>query len=178
MEFSFRKLDSSDVSVVLNWLKKPHIQEFRDNSKENHDDIKHFAEERKIRPYHDGIYSYWLGAIDNDIFCMIMTSRIESDSYIHRDYILRDQITYSLDFCIGNKTYLAQGLAAPVLKEFIKYFKKNIDPSVGAFFIDPHRSNPRAKHVYQKAGFKIVGEFVRESGFFTGQLHDLLIIKI
>ena len=66
--------------MVLNWLKKPHIQEFWDNSKENHDDIKHFTEKRKIRPYHDGIYSYWLGAIDNDIFCMIMTSRIESDS--------------------------------------------------------------------------------------------------
>jgi RimJ/RimL family protein N-acetyltransferase len=160
------------------WLNKPHIQEFWDNSKEHHDDIRHFAEGRKTPAvYHDGIYSYWLGAVGKDLFCMIMTPKIVDDHYIYRNYLLQIQTAYSLDFCIGNNVYLGHGLAAPALKGFMEYFKQNIDPSIEAYFIDPNKSNPRAKHVYQNAGFKAVGEFVREKGFFTGQSHDLLIKK-
>lgn len=178
--FTFRRLAFKDVPTILGWLNKPHIQEFWDNSEEHHNDIGHFAEGRKTpASYHDGIYSYWLGAVDQDLFCMIMTSEMKYDSCpkVHQANLVPDKKTYGLDFCIGNVDYLGQGLGAPALKGFMQYFKENIDPNVYSFFIDPNQNNPCAKHVYEKAGFKIVGEFVAESGVFIGQKHDLLLKK-
>ncbi|PWY56541.1 acetyltransferase [Legionella qingyii] len=61
--------------------------------------------------------------------------------------------TIGLDFGIGNIKYLGQGLAAPTLIEFVSFYNKSVDPLADTFFIDPDKNNPRAKHVYSKAGF-------------------------
>ena len=175
---TFRKLNLEDVQTIFTWLDEAHIQKFWDNSQKHRDDIVHFAEGRKTpSPYHNGIFSYWVGALNDELFCMIMTSEISYDDcpQIWKDKLLPDKKSCSLDFCIGNKDYLGKGFAAITLEKFIEYFRLDVDSSVFSFFIDPNKNNPRARHVYEKAGFKIVGEFIAESGFFAGQVCDLMV---
>lgn len=55
-----------------------------------------------------------------------------------------------------------------------------IDPHADTFFIDPDDNNPRAQHVYEKAGFKLVGKFIAEKAFwdFTGDKTHLMVKKM
>ena len=86
--------------------------------------------------------------------------------------------TYFIDFGIGNKEYLGKGLAAITLDGFVKFYKKEVDPLADTFFIDPDLSNPKAKHVYEKAGFVLKGNFEMISGFFKGNPSHLLVKQI
>lgn len=43
------------------------------------------------------------------------------------------------------------------------------------FFIDPAEHNPRAKHVYENAGFKMVGDFEMDIGVFKGEQTHLMV---
>jgi RimJ/RimL family protein N-acetyltransferase len=56
------------------------------------------------------------------------------------------------------------------------YFAKQIEPRTKRFLIDPDINNPRAIHVYQKAGFKIVSEFTMEGGYFD-QSRGVMMVK-
>ncbi len=85
---------------------------------------------------------------------------------------------YGLDYIIGNPKFFGKDYGAKTLAEFIDYFRENIDPKADTFFIDPGVDNPRAKHVYMKAGFQHVGNFVMQgdcSG--SSKLHHLLVKK-
>jgi RimJ/RimL family protein N-acetyltransferase len=67
-----------------------------------------------------------------------------------------DGLAITLDIFIGDTEYLGKGLASTVIKEFlISQFS-----DVSEVFIDPEKSNVKAAHVYQKVGFRIVGEFI------------------
>ena len=51
---------------------------------------------------------------------------------------------------------MGKGIAVPMIREFlIDHF-----PNVKRVLIDPEVTNQRATHVYQKVGFKIIGEFI------------------
>jgi RimJ/RimL family protein N-acetyltransferase len=62
--------------------------------------------------------------------------------------------------------------------DFVDFFHDRVDPLADTFFIDPSQNNPKARHVYSKAGFIQVGDFTMESGFFTGDVTHLMIKKI
>ena len=62
----------------------------------------------------------------------------------------------TLDLFICDTAFLGKGLSVQMIREFLlTHFadKKKV-------FIDPEASNKRAIHVYQKAGFRITGEFI------------------
>ena len=65
----------------------------------------------------------------------------------------------------------------PSLKQFIDFYHIEVDPKADTFFIDPDDANPRAKNVYEKAGFKLVGEFLMQDGAFKEQKTHLMIMK-
>jgi RimJ/RimL family protein N-acetyltransferase len=84
--------------------------------------------------------------------------------------------TYGLDYMIGSKAHVGKGLGAETLGAFVEFFKTNIDPQADTFFIDPDERNPRAKHVYEKAGFEHVGDFVMDGeGVFNGHKTHLMV---
>ena len=86
--------------------------------------------------------------------------------------------TYSLDYMIGNSNFFGKGYGAKTLVEFIDYFRACVDTKADTFFIDPEISNERAKHVYMKAGFEHVCDFLMEGDVSgAGKVHHLLIRK-
>jgi RimJ/RimL family protein N-acetyltransferase len=123
------------------------------------------------------MFDYWVGRMDGVSYAIIMThpeNETISPDYF-KPYLARGGKTFSMDFGIGNKDFIGKGLAALTLEEFIKYFAKHIEPEAKMFLIDPDMENPRAIHVYQKAGFKVVSEFVMSKGYFEGEKRLLMV---
>ena len=165
--------------VILEWLDAKHIKEFWDNTPEHRQDILLFMQGRKeSSPYADGIFTYWIGFIEQDPYCLVMTSEMINDADLpsyYRECISKTGKTYSIDFMIGNENYFGKGLAAPTLDTFMRFMREKIDSSIDTFMIDPEEANPRAKHVYEKAGFQTVSEFVSTRGSGKGTKHFLMI---
>jgi predicted acetyltransferase len=77
---------------------------------------------------------------------------------------------------IGNSKFFGKGYGDQTLSDFIDYFRECFDPKADTFIIDPASDNVRAKHVYMKAGFKHVCDFMMEGDVSgTGKVHHLLL---
>ena len=75
-----------------------------------------------------------------------------------------------IDFYILALVFIAVSF---VFTKLLKRFAK-----ADTFFIDPNKDNLRATHVYEKAGFKLIGSFAAEQGFFIGKESFLMIKKL
>ncbi len=178
---TFKKATLEHKDTIFSWLSEPHMQEFWDNSQEHRDDIVDFMQGRKISaPYFGGIFSYWVGFVDDDPYALIMTHEECAETNPPRymlPHLSKTGKTYGLDFGIGNAKYVGKGLAATTLQAFMDFFIKTVEPKTDRFLIDPMENNPRAIHVYQKAGFEIVGEFTQEGGYFSQSKGFLMTVN-
>lgn len=178
MNITFKKAAFENYETVLKWLAEPHIIEFWDNSQEHKDDILIFMKGRiEPSPYFEGIFDYWLGFIDNEPFCLLMTSDVLPYQDLPENWIAhlsKAGKTYTIDFMIGNKKYLGKGLGGETLDQFTRHIHSN-DPKVDTFIIDPAFANPRAKKVYEKGGFNVVDSFYRK--FNDVNLQHYLMVK-
>lgn len=182
MKIHFKQVTSENLNIIFNWLKQDFIIEFWDNTQDHKDDIINFVEGRK-KPsnYADGNYVYWLAIIDNEPFAMFMTikeTRFNDIAQEKIDKLSKTGNSYGIDYMIGNHEFFGKGYGTRTLNEFIDFFRSSVDPKADIFLIDPNCNNPRAKHVYIKAGFKHVCDFIMEGNCSgSGELHNLLIKK-
>lgn len=183
MMIYFEKARFCHQKILWHWLKEPHIQEFWDNSQEHKDDILNFMNGRtQPSTYCEGLYTYWIGFVDKIPYCLIMSLQ-EKPAYampaLKKAYLSLHGNTYSIDFMIGNKDYLGKGLASKTLGAFIKFITEHYDTQAHTFFIDPDVTNSKARHVYEKAGFTYIDDFVMEgTGVFVGRKTHFLVKKI
>lgn len=164
---TFEKASLRHKESVFEWLETPHVKEFWDNSQNHKDDIVIFMNGRKEpSPYFDGICHYWIGLINNDPYCLVVTTEVLATkttlSDLWKSNLSKKGRTFTIDFMIGNQKYFSKGLAVPTLEAFTSFVQTKIDPSIDTFFIDPEERNKRAKHVYEKAGFRCIGDFHRD----------------
>lgn len=158
MKINFRKVKKSDQPTILNWFKEKHVQEF------------YYGEGlqstlRNLELYCNGIhhnerysFEHWIGLHDGTPFAFLMTTPIvgpydPKDAY--NQWHIANKKTFTLDILIGAKEFLGKGLAADMIRKFILAEYASAD----FFLIDPEASNHKAIHVYEKVGFKKVGEF-------------------
>lgn len=182
MSIKFEKARLIHKEIIFSWLDKPHMKEFWDMSPEHREDIEIFMKGRaKISPYFNGIFTYWIASYNDEPYGLVMTSEeseeANSPDYF-KPYLSQTGKTIGLDFCIGNEKYLDRGFAAPTLKSFTEFFTIEIEPSADTYLIDPHTNNPRAINVYEKAGFKVVNEYVQDSGYFADSTGVLMRLRI
>ena len=176
----FQKTTLRYSQEVLQWLSQPHVQKFWDNSPEHRQDILIFMKGRsESSPYWNGIFDYWIGTMDGEPYCLLMTSEILPDqpdvSDLWKAHLSKTGRTFSIDFMIGNPKFLGKGFGGPTLEAFTKFIQENIDLSIDTFLIDPAASNLRAKHAYENAGFTIVGTFYRDCREEKNAKHFLMV---
>lgn len=172
-DISFEKATFPYKDLLLVWHEKAHVKEFWDNSQNQRKNVINYLQGKK------DIFDYWIGFIENKPYSLLMTSDCTTDSpEVFKPYLSKTGKTFSIDFMIGEEAFLGKGLGSITLKAFINFLRKNIDPMIHTFIIDPAETNPRAIHVYEKAGFKKVQEFTPQVGFFKGIYHFLMIQEI
>jgi predicted acetyltransferase/8-oxo-dGTP pyrophosphatase MutT (NUDIX family)/RimJ/RimL family protein N-acetyltransferase len=182
VDIIFEKVSKEHKLAIFSWLAEPHVQEFWDNTQDHKDDILNFMEGRKTSSFYcGGKYVYFVAKKENHPFALIMTikeSAAEDIGELKLASLSKLGTSYGIDYMIGDKDYFGKGYGAATLSSFVEFFKSEIDSKADAFLIDPSVDNPRAKHVYMKAGFEYVGDFVMAgevSG--KGKLHHLLVKK-
>lgn len=176
----FVKASLSHEKIIFSWLSEPHMMEFWDNSQEHKDDILNFIHNRK-QSYFSGTTKYFVGLIDEEPFAFLLADFLSASEDLpscQKTYLSKSGHTISLDFGIGNRDFIGKGLAAPTLEAFVRYYCTDIDNQADTFFIDPDEHNPRARHVYEKAGFEYVSDYHPTEGAFIGSTAQLMVKKI
>ena len=177
----FEKANLCHKDIIFDWLEEVHIKEFWDNTQAHKDDIVKFLNGRiASSTYANGKYIYWIASCNGDPFAMLMTI-IQETNHLEEpklSHLSKTGHTYGIEYMIGNKNYLDKGYGAKTLSEFIDFFRKEFEHKADTFMIDPENNNPRAKHVYIKAGFEYITDFIMSGDVSgTGKLHHLLIKK-
>lgn len=169
---TFRGAGPDDGPTLLAWLDEPHVREFWDPSD---------AGRRNMLAYLDGTkdtFDYWIGDIDGEPFCQVMTTDARDGEPRHlTPHIAPHGETWTVDFMIGDPAHVGRGLAAPTLAAFAG-FAKSVEPRLASLLIDPMATNTRAIHVYEKAGYQKVSEFVPPRGPFAGKRHILMSLTL
>jgi RimJ/RimL family protein N-acetyltransferase len=143
--FCFKPMVKSQHDLVLEWIHQPHINEWLhgDGLSNTVKDIELFLNNG------DSWATHWI-AYDNETpFAYLITSTVE-----HTDVYSAGALT--LDLFICRLDYLGKGLSVQMIHEFLV----NECSDAVVVVIDPEVSNKRAVHVYKKAGFEIIGEFI------------------
>ncbi len=136
-QFSFRPASESQKPLIQSWLKQEHIKKWLHGA-----GLKNTLEDLDKSFKEKSIFTHWIAYSKETPFAYLLTSEMEEG--------------ITLDLFICDLTYLGKGLATPMIQEFlITHF-----PHASEVLIDPEAANTRAIHVYQKAGFKIVREFI------------------
>ncbi|STY30368.1 aminoglycoside N(6')acetyltransferase [Legionella wadsworthii] len=143
--FRFKPMVKSQLHLILKWIQQPHINEWLHGKGLSNtiEDIEQFLNQGEAWATH------WI-AYDSEIpFAYLITSEVEKSAEYPGGAITLDLFICELD-------YLGKGLSVQMIHEFIlsQFFDAKM------VLIDPEVSNKRAVHVYQKAGFKITGEFI------------------
>lgn len=155
-QMRFFRVARKHQQTILEWFKEDHVKEFYygaglQNTLKN------------LELYCQGInnngkysFEHWIAFLGDDPFGFLMTSLLEgTGNPDNAKWYIEGKQTFTLDLLIGPKAFLGRGLSSRMIQEFILDKFSHAD----YFIIDPAKSNSKAIHVYEKAGFKTVGEF-------------------
>lgn len=134
----FAHAKASQRSLLHRWFAEPHIQKWMHGVglQNTINGLEKFFQGRSTT-------TYWIGYDREVPFAFLITSPEGTDAI-------------TLDLFICDLKYLGRGLAVPMIREFLL----SQFPAIKRVLIDPEATNVRAIHVYQKVGFKIIGEFI------------------
>lgn len=122
-----------------------------DGLKSTIDGLRRFIENDKPR------WDPWIGYVDDQAFSLLMVSTIQDDENSHLSkWIIPGKKMITLDLLIGEEQFLGQGLATPMIQQFLVDHYSDVD----IVFIDPECANEKAIHVYEKAGFEKLATFI------------------
>ncbi len=136
--FHFSHAQKNQKQLIHEWLAQKYIREWIHGAGLNHT-------LSGLENFFHGVSdtTYWIGYDYNIPFAFLITSFDSTD-------------TITLDLFICDPDYLGKGLAAHMIRDFLL----SQFPNVKKVLIDPEATNTRAIHVYEKVGFKIIGEFI------------------
>lgn len=160
--FLFKPVVESQQALVHEWLQQDYIREWihgvglQSTFSGLAKFIPHYEMTQKIDRT-SKLTQHWIGYDGDKPFVYLLTSNVLKDELSeyakHRE---TDGLAITLDIFICDRQYIGKGLATRIIKEFLLCHFCDISE----VFIDPEQGNKRAVHVYQKAGFQIVGDFI------------------
>ena len=166
--FSFRRAELNDDGLISRWFHSPHVSEFWGDAPAN---IRDF---RSAMTGVCALFNYWIGRDDTIPFCLLITTDATRDTPEHLESLLPETgEAWTLDVLIGPPEYVGRGIATQMLESFLSHIQYQ-NRALRTVLIDPEANNSRAIHVYEKAGFQLVSEFVPSDGAFQGKPHVLM----
>lgn len=150
LNLTFAHISEEQRPLLMSWLAQDHIREWLhgDGLQNTLNDLEKFFKGPSL-------CVHWIAYFNGTPFAYLITSEITE----HEDHLQacqKERKAITLDLFICDRQFMGKGLAAPMIQEFlIKHFSH-----IAVVFIDPESTNTRAIHVYEKVGFKFVGEFI------------------
>lgn len=137
-KLTFKLAEQGDKLLIHQWLEQEHIKKWIHGVglKNTLEGLERFLQGNSK----DG---HWIAYCENIPFGYLLTSPEGEDAT-------------TLDVFICDPNFIGKGFAVPMIKVFLKRHFSHLS----TVYIDPEATNQRAIHVYQKAGFKLIGEFI------------------
>lgn len=160
--FTFKPAAESQRTLIHDWLKQDYVSEWihgqgLQNTLTGLEKFFQYQAKGKGLDRETDITQHWIGYDHDQPFVYLLTSNVfKNNTDAYAKYSELDGLAITLDIFICHPDYLGKGLAPTVIKEFLlSQFS-----DVSEVFIDPEKRNTRATHVYEKVGFRIIGEFI------------------
>jgi RimJ/RimL family protein N-acetyltransferase len=151
IRLSFKPVDHAHRSLVHEWLYLPHVAVwfYGDGLRNTLTHLDEFLQ--RATPF-----KYWIAFDKEHPFAFLITTKVEKKDAELASWRSEEGEAITLDMLIGDLNYLGKGLSTSLIHEFLK----TQFPSISEVLIDPEATNLRAIHVYKKAGFIPLGEFI------------------
>jgi RimJ/RimL family protein N-acetyltransferase len=160
---SFRRAELNDDGLISRWFHSPHVSEFWGEASKN---IRDF---RSAMTGVCALFNYWIGQDDTIPFCLLITTDATRDTPEHlAPFLPETGEAWTLDVLIGPPEYVGRGSTTQMLESFLSHIQYQ-NRALRTVLIDPEANNSRAIHVYEKAGFQLVSEFVPSDGAYPGK---------
>lgn len=160
--FTFKHSTESQRELIHQWLRQDYISEWihgqgLQNTLTGLERVYQYQIESKSFNRETEITEHWIGYDGDKPFVYLLTSNVfRHDENAYIKYSETQGLVITLDIFICDPDYVGKGLAVEIIRQFLLTEFSDISE----VFIDPEKENKRAVHVYQKAGFRIVGEFI------------------
>lgn len=155
---SFRPLAASDLTVLHEWLHRPHVSEWWG------DPGTYVEVERDYLPYttSDSTTRGYIALLKNEPIGFIQSYVVmgSGEGWWEQE---TDPGARGIDQFLCNPNQLGQGLGSAMVHAFVDQLFQ--DPVVTKVQTDPSPENERAIRSYQRAGFVAVGEVITPDGF-------------
>lgn len=152
---SFRALTEKDLPILYKWFSDPLIIYWWPTPKPEEKFFEHFL--NRIRTKDTVPFLAFIADVPVGYFQYYSPEKYaDPEKKIWMPKLPANII--GIDLLIGEPDYRGKGYGAPMIKKFIKYIKQ-LDPKIDTIIIDPDPSNVAAIKVYEKAGFKRIGEY-------------------
>jgi hypothetical protein len=165
-QFSFERVLVKYQKLILSWFQQPHVTEWFCGQ-----GLENTIQELNKFLHGSSIFQYWLAFDQQHPFALLMTSSVDKPSDELTRWCSDTGETITLDILIGDSNYLGKGIAHHLIQRFLV----SRFPHVKEVLIDPDATNLRAIHVYKKAGFQIIGEFIPSH---STNLHCMMRLKM
>ena len=166
-----RTLTENDFPLMLKWLTDERVLEFYGGRDKKHtlDEIKkHYSEAWK-----DEVFRVIIEYQDNPIgYGQIY--KLYDELYDEYHYPRSNDIVYGMDQFIGEPDYWSKGIGTKYTKTVFDFLRK--ERNADAVILDPHKNNLRAIRMYQKAGFRIIGD-LPEHELHEGKKEDCYLME-
>ena len=170
-DIRIRSMTDEDFPLMLKWLTDGSVLEFyagRD-TRYTFETLKAHYSEVWDTVYYRIILEYKGNAIGYG-----QLYKLYGDLYEEYHYPQNGETVFAADQFIGEPEYWNRGIGTKYLQTILNFLKavENAD----AVILDPHKSNARAIHAYEKVGFKIIDE-LPEHELFEGKRVDCYLME-
>ena len=164
-ELRFRPLERDDLALLHEWLQRPHVQRWWHDRESYEEVVEHYLPSIAGDDRTDS----YVAVLDDRAVGFVQT------------YLLADHPAYAeltgvgegvagVDLFIADPRLTGLGLGTELLRRFVDeiVFARN---TTLACVADPDVANTASLRAFEKAGFRVVGDFVDPE---DGQLHALV----
>ena len=170
-QISIRDMTEEDLSLLLKWLTDDDVLMYYDGRDVHYD-------EESLRE------NYW-DPLPPDSYRMICEYGGKPIGYIqifYADEEIREEYmyengarkAYAVDMFIGLPEYWNRGIGTAVMETLCRWLRDSLRAQ--AVILDPRENNPRAIHMYHKAGFKKIGELPGHE-IHEGEVCDCILME-
>ena len=168
MRIAFRRLTAADLPLLHEWLQREHVRRWWNEHETYEQVVEHFLPAIE-------------GREPTDLYAILGNARpvgfIQSyrvwDQPEYRELVEVEEGVGGVDLFLADPALIGRGLGTKVLQQFVSdVVFANAD--VHACIADPDAENHASLRAFEKAGFRVVREFVDPED--DGRLHTLVRI--
>lgn len=154
-KIEFISLQDSHVLLLRQWLKEPHVAEFWQETEDEEELRKKFLNKLPAR----GVVSFIISVNAKPVgYIQYYEACKVGDGW----WPEAKEGTFGIDQFIGDPDLIGKGFGTEIIKTFVHQLFSQ--PKIKEIITDPESKNKRAIRVYEKVGFKAVGEIKTPGG--------------